>query len=149
MFELAGRVNVQANETPMLEVWMDGECRICQTSKAWCELRDRDGRIRFVDFRSTIDQDLPRPRGDHETSMWVRDDDGALLAGFDAWRRIMHELPGWRWLARLTGRPPFNLIGPPLYRLLAANRGRFSRRREPALLTGLSRQGRQSSTGIG
>jgi hypothetical protein len=58
--------------------------------------------------------------------MWVRHDDGALLAGFAAWRRVMSELPRWRWLARLAAAPPFNLIGPPLYRLIAANRNRLS-----------------------
>lgn len=117
---------MNANETPMLEVWMDGECRLCQTSRTWCELRDRNARVRFIDFRGSRDEDLPLPRGDHEKSMLVRDDDGALLAGFAAWRRVMSELPGWRWLARMTARPPFNLIGPPLYRLIAARRNRLT-----------------------
>jgi predicted DCC family thiol-disulfide oxidoreductase YuxK len=116
---------VNVKETPMLEVWMDGNCRLCQTSRTWCELRDRNARIRFVDFRNTRDEDLPLPRGDHEESMWVRDDDGDLLAGFAAWRRVMSELPGWRLLAWLTAIPPFNLIGPPLYRLIAAHRSRL------------------------
>jgi len=60
--------------------------------------------------------------------MWIRDREGTLLEGFAAWRRIMAEIPGWRWLAGLTSLPPFNLIGPPLYGLIAAHRHRLRRR---------------------
>jgi predicted DCC family thiol-disulfide oxidoreductase YuxK len=106
---------------------MDGECSLCQKSRAWTETRDWDGRLRFIDFRAGTRDELPLTREDHETSMWVRDREGVLLEGFDAWRRIMAEIPGWRWLARLASLPPFTLIGPPLYRLIAANRRHFSR----------------------
>jgi len=57
--------------------------------------------------------------------MWVRDGQGNLLEGFVAWRRIMSELPRWRWLARLASLPPLSLIGPALYRMIAANRRNF------------------------
>ena len=109
-----------------LEVFMDGACGLCRSSQRWCEARDREGHVRFIDFRTTDDGALPLPRSSHETSMWVRDDDGSLLEGFAAWRRIMAELPGWRWLARIASLPPFTLIGPPFYRLVAANRRRLS-----------------------
>ncbi len=55
----------------------------------------------------------------HEASMWVRDSEGTLFEGFAAWRRIVAELPGWKWLATLTGLPPASWIGPTLYRLVA------------------------------
>lgn len=119
-------MNAKADEQSMLEVWMDGECRLCKTSRTWCELRDFNARIRFVDFRNASEEDLIVPRRDHETSMWVRDDNGTLLEGFDAWRRIMSELPGWRWLARLAAAPPFTAIGPPIYRLMARHRSRLT-----------------------
>jgi predicted DCC family thiol-disulfide oxidoreductase YuxK len=105
-----------------LTVWMDGDCGLCQMSRAWCEFRDRDGRVRFIDFRAAGGNELPLTHEEHQKSMWVRDGNGALLEGFAAWRRIMAEIPGWRWLARLTSLPPFSLVGPPLYRLVAANR---------------------------
>ncbi len=119
-------------ETPVdnvqrLDVWMDGDCSLCQRSKAWCEIRDRNGRVRFIDFRAASGNELPMTKDEHQASMWVRDRDGALLDGFAAWRRIMAEIPGWKWLARLASLPPFSLMGPPLYRLIAANRRYFSR----------------------
>lgn len=102
-----------------LEVWMDGECPVCRSSQRFCEKRDSDGRLRFQDFRATADADLPLDRVAHETSMWVRDGNGTLLEGFAAWRRIMAELPRWRWLAVLSGFAPIRWIGPTLYRLVA------------------------------
>jgi predicted DCC family thiol-disulfide oxidoreductase YuxK len=101
---------------------MDGACGLCRRSRAWCERHDQDGGIRFVDFRAEDEKELPLSHEDHRKSMWVRDRDGGLVEGFAAWRRIMTEMPGWRWLAGLTSLPPFNLIGPPLYRFVAANR---------------------------
>lgn len=105
-----------------LDVWMDGNCSLCQRSKAWCETRDRNGRVRFIDFRTASGDELPLTHEEHQTSMWIRDHDGILLEGFAAWRRIMAEIPGWKWLARLGSLPPFTLIGPHLYNLIASNR---------------------------
>ena len=114
-------------ESRRLDVYLDGDCSLCQMSRSWCEHRDPDGRFRFIDFRAAADEGLPLTREEHEMSMWVLDDDGTLLGGFAAWRRIMSELPRWRWLARLFSMPPLTFIGPPLYRLIAANRSRFTR----------------------
>ena len=75
-----------------------------------------------LDFRSIANDRLPVDRQAHEASMWVRDGNGRMLEGFDAWRRIMAELPGWRWLAALSGLPPFRWLGPGLYRLVARSR---------------------------
>ena len=115
-------VGDRKNEASPLEVWMDGECSLCQASQKWCELRGSVGRVRFIDFRKTGENDLPVTRSHHERSMWVRDIDGTLHEGFAAWRRIMVELGGWKRLARIASFPPFSLIGPPLYRLIAAHR---------------------------
>jgi len=114
---------VKTSET--LDVWMDGDCHICQRSQRWCEQHDPEGRVQFHDFRILDDRSIPVARRDLEESMWVRDGDGHLLAGFDAWRRIIAELPGWRWLARLSALPPVSWVGPTLYRLIARNRHRL------------------------
>ena len=110
-----------SHETP-LEVWVDGGCTVCQVSQRWCQRRGSDGRVEFIDFREADDGCLPMARGDHEQSMWLRDRDGSIHGGFDAWRRIMAELPGWAWLARVASIPPFSLIGPVLYRWVAERR---------------------------
>jgi predicted DCC family thiol-disulfide oxidoreductase YuxK len=124
-----------------LTVWMDGSCMLCQKSQGWCELRDLNRRLRFKDFRTANEDELPLARSDHEQSMWVRDPDGEVFGGFAAWRRIMAEIPRWRWLARMASFPPFNLVGPPVYRFIAA------RRSSPG--NPVSGQGRHSPTGTG
>ncbi len=108
-----------------LTVWMDGQCQLCEASRGWCESRDNSGKLEFTDFRTAADGELPVARENLESSMWVRDRDGTLLEGFEAWRRIMAELPGWRWLAGLTGVPPLRWMGPWLYRAVARNRHRL------------------------
>jgi predicted DCC family thiol-disulfide oxidoreductase YuxK len=119
-------VDAHSDGQRRLDVWMDGNCGLCQESRKWCETRDRDGRVRFIDFRAASGNVLPLAREDHESSMWVRDRTGVLLGGFAAWRRIMAEIPGWRWVARLASLPPMTLVGPPLYRLIASSRRFFS-----------------------
>ena len=113
------------DEGQTLDVWMDGDCRICRLSQRWSKRRDPEGRVKFHDFRLSDDRSIPVARRDLEESMWVQDGDGRLFAGFAAWRRIMAELPGWRWLASLGGLPPVSWVGPTLYRLIARNRHRL------------------------
>ncbi len=104
---------------------MDGQCGVCRASQAWCEVRDTGERLRFRDFRAERGEERPLSAAEHEASLWVRDADGALYRGFAAWRRIMRELPGWRWLAALSALPPLRWLGEPLYRLIARNRHHF------------------------
>ncbi len=101
---------------------MDGMCRLCRRSQAWCERRDRDQRLVFRDFRSFDDAELPLRRDAHEGSLWVRTDDGTLHQGFAGWLLIMLELPRWRWLARVAAMPPFRWFGPLIYLLVASFR---------------------------
>jgi predicted DCC family thiol-disulfide oxidoreductase YuxK len=106
-----------------LQVWYDGRCPLCRASRDWCAARDSDGRLEFRDFGAATDaEELPVTPADAEASMWVLGADGALAAGFAGWRRILAELPGWRWLARVSGAPPLRWLGPPLYRLVARAR---------------------------
>ena len=102
-----------------IEVWYDGHCPLCRASRAWCEARDRDDQMVFRDMRSAGDDELPVDRSAAEASMWVRDPDGRLAQGFAGWRAIMARLPGWEWLAWLSGVPPFRWLGPTAYRLVA------------------------------
>jgi predicted DCC family thiol-disulfide oxidoreductase YuxK len=115
----------RVNTSRPLEVWMDGHCGMCRASQAWCEARDTGKNLMFRDFRAIHDEQLPLSAAEHEASLWVRDTDGSLHRGFAAWRRIMRQLPGWRWLAAVTALPPLRWLGEPLYRLVARNRHRL------------------------
>jgi predicted DCC family thiol-disulfide oxidoreductase YuxK len=114
-----------------IEIWYDGACPICRGSRDWCLARDPGSRFVFRDFRAVSDDRLPISRRQAETSMWVRDPGGRLLDGFEGWRRILAELPRWRWLATVTGVPPLRWIGPPIYRLIARLRMRLPPRVDP------------------
>ena len=118
-------MNKGIKDSDHIEIWMDGDCSVCSRSRSWCEDRDLEHRLRFTDFRTAADPEIPVSRHDLERSMWVRDNDGHLLEGFFAWRRIVGELPGWQWLALVTGLPPFRWFGPPVYRWIARNRHRL------------------------
>ena len=114
-----GAMDEENRKSEGLEVWMDGACPICRRSQRWCEDRDPNRNIRFIDFRSSANRDLPVQRDQHETSMWAQDENGTLFEGFAAWRRILAEIPRWRWLAFLATIPPASWVGPSLYRLVA------------------------------
>jgi len=104
------------------QVWYDGNCGLCRRSRVWIEARCPAGTFRFRDFRSEIDAALPLTRDRMDASMLVADATGALLGGFAGWRRILSELPRWRWLAVVTGMPPLRWLGPPVYGLVARYR---------------------------
>jgi predicted DCC family thiol-disulfide oxidoreductase YuxK len=104
---------------PKTEVWYDGDCPLCQRSRSWCESRDHGALFAFRDFRNRADDELPVSRNQLDAAMWVRDSEGRLHRGFEAWRRILAELPGWRWLAALSSAPPLRWLGPPIYALVA------------------------------
>jgi len=105
-----------------LEVWYDGQCPLCRASRDWCAARDPEGRLEFRDISTASEAELPVARATAEVSMWVRGADGTLSGGFAGWRRILAELPRWRWLARVAGVPPVRWVGPLAYRLIARAR---------------------------
>ena len=104
---------------------MDGECDVCRRSEKWCSARDGRRRLRFVDLH---DPDSDQPPGSPEAMMravHVRLADGTVATGFDAWRQILAELVGWRWLARVAGLPGFKRLGGFVYSVVARNRHRI------------------------
>jgi predicted DCC family thiol-disulfide oxidoreductase YuxK len=118
---------VAANESTTTKVWIDGACPLCARSRRWCEKRDRAVKIRFEDFRTSSDCEIPVARARMEQSLWVRRADGAMLDGYDGWLEILSLLPGWRWLAIVAGLPPLSWLGPPVYRFVARHRHRLAR----------------------
>jgi len=105
---------------PRLEVWIDGDCPVCRRSERWCRSRDRSRRLSFKDLHR--DKDRPAPREELERAVHVRLPDGSVASGFEAWRRILLELQGWRWLGRITALPGLWHVGSLIYSLVAANR---------------------------
>jgi predicted DCC family thiol-disulfide oxidoreductase YuxK len=105
-------------KTPVT-VWIDGSCSVCRRSEQWCSARDPHHRIEFLDLHEAHDVDLPESRKDMMTSVHLVRRDGSVAAGFEAWRAILLELDGWRWLARLAGLPLVRQAGRVVYSLVA------------------------------
>ena len=118
-------MSLTTQDPPVLEIWIDGDCDVCRMSEEWCSARDGRRRLSFVDLHAP---DSDEPPGSPEAMMravHVRLANGTIRTGFDAWRRILAELDGWRWLAWATGLPGFKHLGGFIYSMAARNRHRI------------------------
>jgi predicted DCC family thiol-disulfide oxidoreductase YuxK len=106
-------------DSALIEVWIDGECAVCRRSRRWCADRDPDRRIRFVDLHDETDIRPPADQTDLMHRVHVRRADGSIAVGFEGWRAVLGELPGWRWLATASGWPPLSWVGRLGYALVA------------------------------
>lgn len=111
--------------SPALEIWIDGQCALCRLSEQWCSSRDPLGRMDFVDLHASVNENPPGSTQAMVEAVHLRLPDGTVVTGFEAWRRILMEIHGWRWLARLAGLPGIRKLGPAVYALLARHRHRF------------------------
>jgi predicted DCC family thiol-disulfide oxidoreductase YuxK len=108
-----------------IQVFYDGACELCASTRGWAMDRDVAGRLRFVDFRDASVGNLPVARAQLEREMWVRRADGTLCSGFDGTCAVLAELPRWRWFAAVAGAPPLRWVGAALYRIVARHRARL------------------------
>jgi predicted DCC family thiol-disulfide oxidoreductase YuxK len=108
-----------------IQVFYDGACELCASTKAWAADRDVAGRLRFVDFRDARVGALPVARAQLEREMWVRRADGTLCSGFAGTCAVLAELPRWRWFAAVVGAPPLRWLGALLYWTVARHRARL------------------------
>lgn len=73
--------------------------------------------IRFDALDRAEDWGLTPDQAARELHVWH---DGRLLSGLQAFRALWSALPGWRWLARVTGWPLIRPVADRLYRGIAA-----------------------------
>ena len=112
-------------DPPTLEIWIDGDCDVCRWSEEWCSVRDGRRRLSFVDLHDPGSYEAPGSTQAMMSAVHVRLADGTIKTGFNAWRRILTELDGWRWLAWATGLPGVKHLGGVVYSIAARNRHRF------------------------
>ena len=115
---------VEASSARGIQVFYDGACALCASTRTWAKERDVSGRLQFVNFRDAGVGALPVPRAQLEREMWVRRADGTLRAGFDGTCAVLSALPGWRWLGAVIGTPPLRWLGIVIYRIVARHRAR-------------------------
>ena len=92
--------------TPPLTVLYDGACPLCRREIGVYRGLQSSAPVCFADV-SDIAQPLPpgTTREQLLARFHVRNTDGRLLSGAQAFMVLWAALPGWRWLARL-GRLP-------------------------------------------
>jgi predicted DCC family thiol-disulfide oxidoreductase YuxK len=98
-----------ATESPPLTVLYDGACPLCRREIGvyrGLQPRRSDSPVCFADVS---DATLPLPPGTTREQLLarfhVRDRDGELLSGAQAFLALWAALPGWHWLA-MVGRVP-------------------------------------------
>ena len=91
---------------PPLTVLYDGACPLCRREIGVYRDLQPSAPVRFADVS---DAAQPLPPGTTREQLLarfhVRDADGRLLSGAQAFLALWETLPGWRWLARV-GRVP-------------------------------------------
>jgi predicted DCC family thiol-disulfide oxidoreductase YuxK len=94
------------SETPPLTVLYDGACPLCRREIGVYRGLTPNTPVCFADVSDTA---LPLPSGTTREQLMarfhVRQADGRLLSGAQAFLAVWAALPGWRWLA-LVGRLP-------------------------------------------
>jgi predicted DCC family thiol-disulfide oxidoreductase YuxK len=120
-----------ANDAPPLTVLYDGACPLCRREiGVYRGLRPLhpDSPLCFYDVN---DAALPLPPGTTREQLLarfhVRDRDGALLSGAQAFLALWAALPGWRWLARVGRLPGVTWAMERAYRLFLRARPTLQR----------------------
>ncbi len=94
------------DESPPLTVLYDGACPLCRREIGVYRGLQPNTPVCFADVS---DASLPLPPGTTRAQLLarfhVRDREGRLLSGAEAFLALWATMPGWRWLARV-GRLP-------------------------------------------
>jgi predicted DCC family thiol-disulfide oxidoreductase YuxK len=89
-----------------LTVYFDGSCPLCRAEIGHYRKRRGAETIEFVDVSN---EDVPLACGLDRTAAMarfhVRESNGRLFSGAEAFTRIWARLPAWRWASRLTALP--------------------------------------------
>ncbi|MEO1038693.1 MAG: DUF393 domain-containing protein [Pseudomonadota bacterium] len=98
-----------------LTVFYDASCPLCRAEIGFYQRRGAEAR--FVD----VSEGLAAPDGvscrQAMARFHVQDGDGEVRSGAAAFAALWRVTPGWRWLGRIGGVPPFVWIGEGLYRI--------------------------------
>jgi predicted DCC family thiol-disulfide oxidoreductase YuxK len=73
--------------------------------------------IRFDTLDRAEDWGLTPYQAARQLHVWQ---DGRVLSGLEAFRALWSAMPGWRWVARVTGWPGVRQLVDLLYRRVAA-----------------------------
>jgi predicted DCC family thiol-disulfide oxidoreductase YuxK len=103
---MSGQTPESLCEAPKLTVYYDGSCPLCRLEIGHYQKQRGSEAIDFVDVadaNSVIASDLDRKAA--MARFHIRESDGRLLSGAEAFARIWQRLPSWRWAARIAKLP--------------------------------------------
>ena len=101
-----------------LTVWYDGACPLCRREMAVYRGLPARAPVCFADVSDAAQPWPPGPtREQWLARLHVRDADGRLLSGAQAFLALWAALPGWRWLARAGRLPGLPWVMERAYRL--------------------------------
>jgi predicted DCC family thiol-disulfide oxidoreductase YuxK len=108
----------------------DGYCVICKQTKTAVTALDWLHRVEFLDLHNWDEVNKLYPQLDYEQAMGqmhVLTDDGQLIGGFPAVRRLLRDLPLGYPIWLLLHLPGMNTLGNIVYRFVARNRYRINK----------------------
>lgn len=121
-------VTESERESMPLTVLYDGACPLCRREIGVYRGLQSSTPVCFADVS---DSALPLPPGTTREQLLarfhVRDSDGQLLSGAQAFIALWAELPGWRWLARVGRLPGVAWLMERVYRLFLRMRPMLQR----------------------
>lgn len=115
---------------PELTVYYDGACPLCRAEiDHYRRCRGAEA-VAFVDVSARGAPTALGPDLTCEAALarfHVREVDGRLLSGAEAFARLWRVLPGWRWLGRLVATPLVLSLAEAAYRAFLPLRPRLAR----------------------
>jgi len=112
-----------------IEVFYDGNCRLCARETRWLRLLDKRGRIRFTDIAAPSFEasKVGVPWDELMAAIHGRLPDGRMVKGVEVFRRL-YAAVGFGPLVLLTRLPGISQLLDLAYRWFAKNRLRLSGR---------------------
>src|SRR3712207_4546479 len=109
------------SSTGQIEAYTDGQCPLCQWSRARVEPLDRDRRLVWLEYHDpeSLARAAPHTARQLADEMHVRLPDGSWHRGYWAWLEVLRLLPRWRLLAVPLSAWPLTRLGPALYKQVA------------------------------
>lgn len=113
------------DKTGAMEMIYDGQCGFCKRSMAALLAFDGLQQITVRDYRTDPSPVVASEKADK--ALYLVTEQEQAIAGFDAYRYVVARVPGLWWMVPFFYVPLISrLVGRPMYRWIAANRGLIS-----------------------
>ena len=122
---------IMKKETAKLQIFFDGRCYVCSKEIDIYRARNTPGLLEFIDIAHpdfSADEHGVDPKLVHK-EFHVKDRDGALFTGVEAFIKIWEVLPGWEKAAKIGRIPPVTLVMKIGYFVFANTRPYLPRRK--------------------